>query len=167
MARLPLQNVLFLLLVPVFLSLIVACSKNDSSIGIANPASVHCEESGGTSKIVQNEDGAVGLCNFTDSSICDEWAFYRGECAPGYSLKSQNRWDFSCPDGYQFTVLFPDNSQQIIVETPDDRKILTQTRSASGARYNDGDFIFWNKGTSAHIEQGGQIIHAKCLGERI
>ncbi|HOV47271.1 MAG TPA: DUF333 domain-containing protein [Anaerolineae bacterium] len=52
--------------------------------GIANPASVYCEEHGGKVDIRTAEDGSqTGICVFEDHSECEEWAFYRGECQPG------------------------------------------------------------------------------------
>ena len=52
--------------------------------GIANPASVYCEEQGGRLEIRTDADGGqVGICVFDDGSECEEWAFFRGECAPG------------------------------------------------------------------------------------
>ena len=51
---------------------------------LPNPAAVYCEEQGGTSEIVTAADGSQsGVCHFTDGSACDEWAFFRGDCAPG------------------------------------------------------------------------------------
>ena len=51
---------------------------------IPNPASVYCEEQGGAGEIVTAADGSQsGVCHFTDGSVCDEWAFFRGDCAPG------------------------------------------------------------------------------------
>lgn len=52
-----------------------------------NPASVYCEEKGGTLEIITEEDGSQsGVCLFPDGSQCDEWAYFRGECQPGDSL---------------------------------------------------------------------------------
>jgi putative hemolysin len=54
---------------------------------LPNPASVHCEEQGGTLELRTADDGSVsGVCVFADGSECDEWAYYRGECQPGDSL---------------------------------------------------------------------------------
>lgn len=51
---------------------------------IANPASVYCEEQGGTVTIVETDEGQVGICVFDDGRECEEWAYYRrGECLPG------------------------------------------------------------------------------------
>ncbi|MCS6845580.1 MAG: DUF333 domain-containing protein [Caldilineales bacterium] len=51
--------------------------------GLANPASVYCQEQGGRVEIRTTEAGQVGYCVFPDGSECEEWAFYRGECAAG------------------------------------------------------------------------------------
>jgi Tol biopolymer transport system component/putative hemolysin len=48
----------------------------------ANPASVFCEEQGYRLEIRDEADGQKGYCIFPDGSECEEWAFYRGECAP-------------------------------------------------------------------------------------
>jgi putative hemolysin len=54
------------------------------SAQLANPASVYCQEQGGTTEIRANADGSqYGVCKFSDGSECDEWAFYRHECQPG------------------------------------------------------------------------------------
>ena len=51
---------------------------------LANPASVYCEQQGGQLEIRTDPDGGqYGVCTFADSSECEEWAFYRGECQPG------------------------------------------------------------------------------------
>lgn len=48
-----------------------------------NPASVYCEQNGNILEIRTAEDGSQsGVCIFPDGSICDEWAYYRGECGP-------------------------------------------------------------------------------------
>ncbi len=51
--------------------------------GLPNPASAFCEEQGGTVDIREGEGGQYGVCVFDDGSECDEWQFFRGECAPG------------------------------------------------------------------------------------
>lgn len=61
--------------------------------GIANPASVHCEERGGKLELREEPAGTVGVCVFDDGSRCEEWRFLRGECAPGACREAGGR----CP----------------------------------------------------------------------
>ena len=56
-------------------------------VGMPNPAAVHCEEQGGKLEIRTEAEGEAGYCLFDDGSECDEWAFFRGDCAPGDSIK--------------------------------------------------------------------------------
>jgi putative hemolysin len=58
--------------------------RRTDGAGVPDPASVHCEQEGGRVEIVEDPDGSQrGVCVFPDGSRCDEWAFYRGRCAPG------------------------------------------------------------------------------------
>jgi hypothetical protein len=67
--------------------LAAACGDDDKEESqLPNPASVFCEEQGGTVEIREEAAGQVGICVFDDGSECDEWAFFRGECQPGQSL---------------------------------------------------------------------------------
>lgn len=85
---------LFTLLVSIGMIFLTACNlisgsdKNDSgNANMPNPASVFCEENGGTVDIRTAEDGSqTGICIFPDGSECDEWAYFRGECKPGDNL---------------------------------------------------------------------------------
>lgn len=59
--------------------------------GLANPASVYCEEQGG--RLEMREDvssGQYGVCLFDDGSECEEWAFFRGECQPGQTQRAED-----------------------------------------------------------------------------
>src|SRR5512136_362767 len=48
-----------------------------------NPASVYCQEQGYKAEIRTAEDGSqYGVCIFPNGGECDEWAFFRHECAP-------------------------------------------------------------------------------------
>ena len=51
----------------------------EENLGLANPASVYCEEQWGTLKL---EEWAW-LCMFNDWSYCEEWSYQRWECQPG------------------------------------------------------------------------------------
>jgi len=50
---------------------------------LANPASEKCIADGGKLLPQKAEDGSeYALCQFANGSICEEWAYFRGECAP-------------------------------------------------------------------------------------
>ena len=79
---------LFIMLGILFL---VSCSPKQNSPSaqpnMANPASVHCEQNSGKLELSQDANGGVtGKCNFSDGSVCEEWAYFREECKPGDSL---------------------------------------------------------------------------------
>jgi putative hemolysin len=63
------------------------CGPADSTFtsppGLPNPASAYCEEQGYTLELRTDAGGVTGYCIFPDGTECEEWAFYRGECAPG------------------------------------------------------------------------------------
>jgi putative hemolysin len=70
------------------LLLVAACSPDQAGPtavpNLPNPASVYCEDNGGTLDLRTSESGAVaGVCVFPDGSECDEWQFFRGTCTPG------------------------------------------------------------------------------------
>jgi putative hemolysin len=78
----------------VILILLAACSTlqaqttpvptNPPQEKLPNPATVFCEQQGYKVEIRTAADGSQsGVCIFPDSSECDEWVFYRGECKPG------------------------------------------------------------------------------------
>ena len=59
---------------------IAGCSsapQNSQKMGMANPASVYCEQSGGTLKIKDTADGQTGYCTLPDGSEIEEWALFR------------------------------------------------------------------------------------------
>jgi putative hemolysin len=55
----------------------------ESPVGLPNPASKFCEDSGYILELRTDANGTAGYCIFPDGSECEEWAFFRGECAPG------------------------------------------------------------------------------------
>lgn len=58
-------------------------TRDEPEAELANPASKHCVDQGGKLEIRDETEGQVGYCLFPDGSECEEWAFFRGECAPG------------------------------------------------------------------------------------
>jgi putative hemolysin len=67
-------------------AILSGCTAGEE-IGMPNPASVYCEEQGGTLEMREGEGGTVGFCIFEDGSECEEWAFFNGECAIGDSIE--------------------------------------------------------------------------------
>jgi len=54
----------------------------ETNAQIANPASVYCQEQGGTLEIREVEGGQIGWCIFPDGRECEEWDFFRSQtCA--------------------------------------------------------------------------------------
>lgn len=59
-------------------------SNSQTSMGLANPASVNCSKLGGNLVInTRGDGGQYGLCYFEDNRACEEWALMRGECPVG------------------------------------------------------------------------------------
>lgn len=61
---------------------VVLVSTDTPQANLPNPASAYCEQQGYTLEIRTAADGSQsGVCKFPDGSECDEWAYFRGECA--------------------------------------------------------------------------------------
>ena len=51
---------------------------DEQAVGMANPASVFCEQQGGKSVNRKDKDGnEYGVCVFPDGKEVDEWEYYR------------------------------------------------------------------------------------------
>jgi len=100
-------------------------SLNESNATIANPASVFCEQNGGTLNIVIAADGSQGgLCVFPNGSECDEWAYYRGECSPTNQTTVSNQTvtgnasaNMSSLDESDFLIM-DDSVSSLLTDTP-------------------------------------------------
>jgi len=58
---------------------------------LPNLASVYCKEDGSKLEIVTATDASqIGRCVFPDGSVCDEWAYYPGECGPAVIESTTN-----------------------------------------------------------------------------
>lgn len=49
--------------------------------GLANPASVYCQQLGGRSATVQEAAGERGICHLPDGTAVDEWELFRRDHA--------------------------------------------------------------------------------------
>jgi len=65
---------------------------------------------------------------------------------------------FDCGNGIDFTVRYGPGEAALWAPASlgGTYQVLSIARSASGARYEEGDTLFWNKGELATIELGGQ-----------
>lgn len=48
-------------------------------VGMANPASVHCESLGGRVEIKKETAGEVGYCHLPDGRVVEEWELFRAK----------------------------------------------------------------------------------------
>ena len=73
---------------------------------------------------------------------------------------------FTCADGKSIAATFVNTGNARVQLTLSDGRQMTlpQAMSASGARYaNKGEtVVFWNKGNTAFIEEGGKTTYADC-----
>ncbi len=104
------------------------CKPGDSLSEIAdmpNPASVYCEEHGGTLEIREDPatGGQVGYCLFADGSECEEWAFFRGECqmSGAYPVEeiADDGWRIYENDFLGYSFHFPPDASVIFEDDPD------------------------------------------------
>ncbi len=117
--------------VVIFLLVIILCAAacspaaQDGGPGLPNPAAVNCEESRGRSEIRSAADGnQYGVCIFDDGSECEEWAFMRGECAPGtFTISWQSAVDLV--NGGFVDALFQTHDLSVELELKDGRSLMT------------------------------------------
>jgi putative hemolysin len=66
-------------------------AADNRTSGRGNPSWQYCEQGGGTVEGVSNSIGIPigGICQFTDGTECETWAYARNECNPGDCTK----WD--------------------------------------------------------------------------
>jgi hypothetical protein len=60
-----------------------AAAPPSAAPAAGNPATANCIAKGGRSVIIETPLGQSGVCVFPDGSRCEEWRFFRGECASG------------------------------------------------------------------------------------
>ncbi|MFA6410624.1 MAG: DUF333 domain-containing protein [Candidatus Buchananbacteria bacterium] len=110
----------------------LATNQNQNA-GLANPAATYCNEHNGKSEIKTSTDGSqYGVCNFTDGSACEEWAYLRGQCQIGNKIiviQPNLNQEFSFPleitgqakGSWFFEASFPikllDEKNQVIAQT--------------------------------------------------
>lgn len=92
--------ILLVLGVPGLASCVAAQPEAEDAASIPNPASVYCGQHGGRLDFREDEQGGVqGFCLFADGSECEEWAYFRGECAPAGQEREADELDEQSPLG--------------------------------------------------------------------
>jgi putative hemolysin len=100
-----------MLAVVVFLGGCVQPATEPQPSGLANPASVYCEELGYTNEARQDDSGAMyGVCIFPDGSECEEWDFMAGRCGQERSFCVQQGYEPREESGNMASCVFPDGS---------------------------------------------------------
>ncbi|MFO8035687.1 MAG: DUF333 domain-containing protein [Anaerolineales bacterium] len=78
--------------------------------GMANPASVYCQELGYELEMRETEEGTTGVCIFPDGEECEEWDFLSGRCGQEYSYCTQEGYTLKETGGNIAECVFPDGS---------------------------------------------------------
>jgi membrane-bound inhibitor of C-type lysozyme len=77
---------------------------------------------------------------------------------------------FDCEAGKSIQAAFDNGPKPgVRLSLSDGRRwMLPQAPSASGARYANGDesIVFWNKGNTAFIEEGGRTTYQGCVAKK-
>jgi uncharacterized protein len=137
--------------------------------GYATPAARYCAITGGTYAVTAATNTAVerGTCTFANGKECPAAAYFNGTCSRQVAAAAKTiKARFACAGGKSIEATFvngPSTSVRLVLS--DGRKMaLPQAMSASGARYanKDESFVFWNKGNTAFIEEGGKTTYEGC-----
>jgi len=62
-------------IVPIVLTMLAICPER--ALALANPASVFCVQTGGTSEIRTGPRGQYGVCRLPNGRVVDEWSYFR------------------------------------------------------------------------------------------
>ncbi len=87
---------------------------NTPKTHVANPASENCAKQGGTLKIETAGDSSqYGLCMFSDTMACEEWALMNGDCPVGgvdISSSPSEQVTYCLVTGNQYTTMDMDTA---------------------------------------------------------
>lgn len=141
--------------------------------GFVTPAARYCAITGGTYKVTSasNTPQEQGTCSFTGGKTCGAQAYFDGKCsreatrtaaAPAKTINAK----FTCDGGKTIDATFVNTGKGSVKLVLSDGRSLTlpQAMSASGARYanKDESVVFWNKGNTAFIDEGGKTTFQNC-----
>ncbi len=141
--------------------------------GYTTPAARYCALRGGRYQVLSDSHTAAeqGRCSFGSGNgkACAALAFFDGLCAPDGAGATVHAV-FRCEAGRTVDALFSNGTPASVSLLLSDGRALAlpQALSASGARYANADesFVFWNKGLTAFIDEGGKTTYAGCRTPR-
>jgi membrane-bound inhibitor of C-type lysozyme len=85
-------------------------------------------------------------------------------CCSQAPLDGNSHWlTFRCPKGQTVDARFEQQDDFVSVHFAGREFRLPHVIAASGARYSDGKFTFWNKGNTAMIEIDDHIVVQDCI----
>lgn len=136
--------------------------------GYVTPAARYCVLRGGRYQVLSGSNGAAeqGSCGFADGKACAAGSFFAGLCTPA-TAGSTVHAVFRCDGGKSVDAVFSNGTpSSVSLQLSDGRALaLPQALSGSGARYANASesIVFWNKGNTAFIEEGGKTTFGGCV----
>ncbi|MBU1110462.1 DUF333 domain-containing protein [Patescibacteria group bacterium] len=95
-------------------------SREQSSVGMANPSAVYCQELGYKYQTVATDGGQYGVCTFPDDTVCKAWDFLKGKCGQAYS--------YCVKQGYNIETVVdgkdPFSPEHAVCLSPQDQKVI-------------------------------------------
>jgi hypothetical protein len=132
-----------------------------SAAGIANPASVYCNDNGGKLEIRTGPGGGqIGVCIFPDGSECEEWAYFRGECQPGTTPAAPVPATGAIAEPVMLQVLLPEDGS---VSELGECQVVGSTSPGAVVSVNDQILVAGSDGTfqtTVTLEEGVNLIEA-------
>ncbi len=160
------KSIIVLVMVLAVISLVWlgGCAKQEKNTGIANPASVYCENNSGNLEIRTAADGGqTGYCKFSNGKECEEWAFYKGECSSQNTgtetskPSSPANIELSIPDINSLNEVSELNIEMLIKETSNiTYPVIIELRFPSTIEYVGETFGF-NNNTNSYVVWEGQL----------
>lgn len=83
-------------------------------------------------------------------------------CSGHKKLNDDVTYKYSCANGEGFTNTVHQDSDQVIIRTPDNMYILDITPSGSGEKYTDGMNTFYTEGPEATLELSDGKVYKEC-----
>ncbi|HKL44246.1 MAG TPA: DUF333 domain-containing protein [Candidatus Absconditabacterales bacterium] len=95
---------LLILIISISTLILAGCTtKNNNSnltgnVELGNPASIYCEENGGTLEMIFDNGESYGICHFDNGERCEEREYYRGDCFPISNKTGKENTDIDIVD---------------------------------------------------------------------